>query len=385
MKDKKWEQMLKQALTPEVEPDENLNQRIIHQLKERSQMKQRYTRRLSAGLVATVLLFALSISAFAAVHLFSAREVAEQFGDQVLAEAFESKDAIRLNQVKASGNYRFTLHGLVTGAGLSEFKHSAEEIFPDRTYAVVSISRLDGKPMPSTSESEYGEDPFFISPLIKGQEPWRVNIVTMNGGYSETVIDGITYRIIECDEVEMFADRGVYLAISSGTVFYSNEAFRYDEVTGEIYARDDYPGAALLFDLPLDPTKADQAKAEAYLEKLLNPASTQASRREGSSQDTIRTDWVEWIDSIREKVRNGEAIGKTIPETIKEVTYDSAGNMSYAYEDWQVTVSLEDYFEEGQTGFADKFSISGDGESYKVLLFHRDENDVITGRIVILD
>ncbi|WP_019636498.1 hypothetical protein [Paenibacillus fonticola] len=39
----------------------------------------------------------------------------------------------------------------------------------------------------------------------------------------------------------------------------------------------------------------------------------------------------------------------------------------------------------GQIGFTDrKMPISGDGEFYKALLFHRDENGVITGRIVVL-
>lgn len=62
--------------------------------------------------------------------------------------------------------------------------------------------------MAATSDPEFGPDPFFISPLIKGQEPWRANIATMNGGYADTVIDGIMYRLIACDQVEIFADRG---------------------------------------------------------------------------------------------------------------------------------------------------------------------------------
>ncbi|HEX2926510.1 MAG TPA: hypothetical protein VHP38_09690 [Ruminiclostridium sp.] len=36
------------------------------------------------------------------------------------------------------------------------------------------------------------------------------------------------YRLIECDSIEMFADRGVYLCVSTSTL-YDNMAFNYDK------------------------------------------------------------------------------------------------------------------------------------------------------------
>ncbi len=57
---------------------------------------------------------------------------------------------------------------------------------------------------------------FFISPLVKGLEPWQYNIGTMNGSYCEDIVDGIRYRIIQCDDIEIFADRGVYLSVLGG-------------------------------------------------------------------------------------------------------------------------------------------------------------------------
>lgn len=384
MKDADWERLLRQSLASAAEPEEKLNQSIIHQLKERSQMKHKYRKRLSTGLITAVLLLVLSVSAYAAAQLFSAKQVAEHLGEQLLADAFESKDAIQINQSLASGDYHFTLHGLVSGEGLREFSDSSEDIYPDRTYAVVSIARQDGKPMPDTVDPEYGKEPFFVSPLIKGLKPWQFNIASMRGGYSETVIDGVMYRLIECDQVEMFADRGVYLAISSGTTFYSIEAFAYDENTGEIRAREDYPGASVLFDLPLDVAKADPAKAEAYLDA--HPSSSQGSNERSTS--AVEPEWSKWILDLRSKIRNGETIGETIPESVKEVSYDDSGNITYTDEDHRsVTMSPEDLFEEGQIGFSDRrLPISGDADGiYKALLFHRDENGVITGRIVVLD
>lgn len=345
-------------------------------------MKIRYRKRLSVGLLAVVFLLALSVSAYAAVQHFSAKQVAEHLSDQLLANAFESEDAVQIDQSQASGDYHFTLHGLVSGAGLSEFEFSSEEIYPDRTYAVVSITRQDGKPMPSTSDPEYGQDPFFISPLIKGQAPWQVNILSMNGGYSETVIDGVMYRLIACDDVEIFSDRGVYLAISSGSSFYSNDAFAYDEKTGEIQAREDYPGASLLFDLPLDVTKADHEQAEAYLKSLSSPAIA-----EGDLTEAEEDEWVNWMEDIGAKIRNGETIGETIADSVKEVTYDESGkNITYTYSDRSATMPFDDMFEDGQIGFTDQgISFSGDGNTYDALIFHRDEQGVVTGRIVILD
>ncbi len=179
--------------------------------------------------------------------------------------------AIVINQSATADGYQFTLHGIVSGEELSEFNSSTEHLQPTRTYAVLSISRQDGTPMPTTQDEQYGQTPFFISPLIKGQQPWRVNIASMNGGYSEFVREGIMYRLIECDEIEMFADRGIYLAIISNNSFYTIDAFDYDETTGELSPKADYQGANILFDLPLDVTKADYEKAEQYLQKLLSP------------------------------------------------------------------------------------------------------------------
>lgn len=380
MNDMELERMLKQALASPVEPEEKLNQSIIYQLQQLKQRKYKVTRRLSSGLVACIMLAFVSVSAYATVQIFSAKQVVEHLGDQMLAAAFDSEDAIRVEETKVSGDYQFTLHGLVTGANLSEFRHSGEELVPDRTYAVVSISRQDGTPMPNTTDPDYGADPFFISPLIQGLKPWDFNIATMNGSYSEIVIDGVLYRLIECDQVEIFADRNVYLAISNGSPFYNSAAFHYDEETGEIQAREDYNGSAVLFDLPLDQSKANPAKADAYIE------AHQESREQPTHDNAAEQNWHNWFSEFQAKVRSGERVGETIEDSINEVTYDDDGNVIYEYDGGYFIEQVDHLFAEGQVGFTDQgITVSGDGELNKALLFHRDENGVITGRIVILD
>lgn len=358
------DKLLKQALSPIVEPDEDLNIKIIHQLKERNVMKPVYKKRLSAALVAIILTFAMSITAYAAWNLLSPKQVAEHLENKTLAHAFESEDAIQINKSIISGGYNFTLLGIISGENLSDFGGSAQDIHPDRTYAVVSIVKKDGSRMPDTKDEEYGKVPFFISPLIKGQKPWQYNIATMNGGYSELVIDGVMYRLIECDGIEMFADRGLYLCISTSS-FYDTKAFNYNEKTGEITLNTNYQGANALFDLPLDITKADHDKAEKYLQELLKPS---ADKEEAA---------VDWEKEL--------ANGVVIPESVKAVTYGKDGMAYYEYGDHKVSVNLDYLFEGEQTVVSKIACINGEGSERTAIQFSRDANGVVTGRLVKLN
>jgi len=378
----KWDRMFKQALASSEEPGDSLNESIIRLYKERTAMKRGYRKRISAGVLAAVFTIVISITAIAATQLFSSKQVAERLGQQILAKAFESADAIEINQSAAGGDYTFTLHGIVSGAGLTEFNSTSQRLNPDRTYAVVSIARQDGSPMPAATDPEYGNVPFFVSPLIKGQKPWQVNIVTMNGGYSEVVVDGTMYRLIECDGVEMFADRGVYLAIISGSTFYSNEAFAYEESTGEIRPRADFAGSSILFDLPLNKAKADPAKAEAYLHKLLKePDSAVDASGRAAAADEAGAELANRLEEWKKKLPEGTVV----PESVKAAIIDKKGYIHYEHDGWSVTLTPDILFAEGQTGFSDSVQFSGSEDTYKAMQFHKDEQGVITGRIINLN
>jgi len=376
----KWDKLFTQALASTAEPDVNLNERMMNRFKERSRKMPVYKKRISIAVLVAVFTVVMSVTAVAAAHLFNSRQVAEHFGKNILAKAFESKDAIEINQTVASGEYGYTLHGIVSGSGLEELNGSAQTINPDRTYAVLSIVRQDGKPMPATSDPEYGKLPFFVSPLIKGQKPWQVNIMTMHGGYSETVIDGITYRLIECDGLEMFADRGVYLAVISGESFYNSEAFAYNEITGDITPKADYKGTSILFVLPLDKAKADHAKADAYLKEMLNESSPTTEADPETVSDDTEAELVEKMEELKKKIPDGQII----PESVKEVTYDDSGRAIYEYDGWRSALSVEMLFAEGQTGYSDAVQFSEADGKYMALQFARDEKGVITGRVINL-
>ncbi len=93
-----------------------------------------------------------------------------------------------------------------------------------------------------------------------------------------------------------------------------------------------------------------------------------------------------WIQDLKAKISNGEKIGSEIPESVKEVSYDKSGNIIYTYNGKRVTEPPEQLFAEGETGFSvRRLSISGGDDTYTATLFHKDENGLITGRLIQLE
>lgn len=367
MKNTDLDNILQQALAPTAEPGHDLNQKIMGRLQDHNHANQKVnpvlSKKIASVPIAAALILVMSITVLAAIHFLSPKQVAEHFGDKLLGQAFEDRNAIEINKSVDSGGYRFTLHGIVSGKNLSSFKISTQNINPERTYAVVTIERQDGSAMPDTRDADYGKTPFFVSPLIKGEKPWQVNIASMNGGYCECVIDGVMYRLIDCDGLEMFADRGLYLSISTSS-FYDIKAFDYNEKTGDIHPKPDYKGANALFDLPLDKSKADHAKAEKYLEQLLNPSPD-------SKVDPKQS--LDWEKEI--------AQGTLIPESVKKVTYDENGLACYEYNGSQISIAVDSFFEKGQIGPSKHLWINEDDFQRTAIQFSRDADGVITGRM----
>lgn len=264
--------ILKDALAPVMEPSPMLNQKILNQIKEQTEMdkkERKYQIRFSVAAAVMVMIASLgSVTAYAAWQYLSPGNVAEKMRDVKLAEAFRQEQALLINETQSYGGYDVTLLGLISGKMLSEYSHySGGEIRSDRTYAVVAIANADGTALPETWEDGYPECEFFTSPLIGGYNPAFYNIASMHGDYSEMSEDGILYRILTCDTVEIFADHDLYLCVTEG-MFYNSAGYHYDSQTGEISRNEDYEGLNALFRLPLDASGADPEKAKAYIESL---------------------------------------------------------------------------------------------------------------------
>lgn len=255
--------ILSSALKLNVEPDAKLQRKVLRQWKESNRMSSKKKWCIAAAAFTCVL--AVSVSVGAATRIMNSREVAQALGDEEILKAFSGQDAIEINETQSYGGYDVTLLGVTSGKKLQETDLSQSDIGDDKTYAVVAIAKSDGTPM--LPEEDLQRESFFVSPLIQGLNPLNFNAITMNGGYAETVLNGVRYRIAECDNVEYFADHKMYLCVMEG-VFYDQAAYHYDRESGEISVNEDYEGINLLFDLPMDESKADPDKAAEYIENM---------------------------------------------------------------------------------------------------------------------
>lgn len=272
--DKKWNEKLdnalRHALTPNDEANFWLNQKILNLGEEQKTLEKTKKRGLSAAtIIAAMVLCISSVTVYAAWKYLSSSDIAENIQDIKLSEAFLSDQAFIINETQSYGDYSVTLLSIISGKMLSEYPHYSENgsIDADRTYAVVAIENANGVPMPDTSEEDYGKLEFFASPLIGGYNPAFYNIASMSGNYTDITKDGVLYRLLECDSIEIFADHDLYLCVLE-EMFYNTEAYYYNEQTGKVSRNKEYKGLNALFDLPVDISKADPEKAKEYIESF---------------------------------------------------------------------------------------------------------------------
>lgn len=378
MKDNNLDILLKSALSSSFVPDHELDLRIIQKAGEIELIGSRNTKKIPALVIVFSILLFCCVTAFAAWRFLSPKDIALEYGDKELSEAFKSKDAIFLDESQTYGDYTITLLGCVTGSDISNFAAQGYNIKSDKTYAVVAISRTDRTPMPDISSAEYAETSFFVSPLVQGLNPMKHNIVTMNGGYSEIINNGIMYRMIECDNVEIFSDRKIYICVTN-TVFYDNNAYIFNESTGEIAVNSEYKGMNLLFDLPLDKQKADKEAADEYLRKRDNSLFNNETDiiDEAAPQEESSTEVTEPIDIVKEILDNWTLICE------KRITPDEEGKVYYSFKkkNGHMTtgvIVVNAVFPDGATGYSKDVWYTGGDELVNAYLTYKDKNgDII--------
>lgn len=200
----------------------------------------------------------LTVSAYAASRWLSPAQVADMNGNTALAQAFESEDAIKLNQSVQTENFCVTLAGLVSGENLSELSDQADQA---RTYAVMILESLDGTPL---NADDFPIVEYTLTPLVAGFTPWTVNNWTLNASVSLLERDGVLYYLLDTQNIEMFADHTVYMAFYQGTL-PDRDTFTMAE-DGTIAFAEGVEGPHALFTLPLDEGKADPAAVEQFMD-----------------------------------------------------------------------------------------------------------------------
>lgn len=245
---------LKAALTPSYEPDESLNGRIMERGRGKTVMRNYNFRKIIVTVVLFLVVTGSVTAAYAAHRLLTAQNVASQMGEERLADRFSALSDDVLTE--ENDIYRASYLGEVSGKKLSQNSFNADE---EKTYFVVAIERKDEQELTE-------EENITVSPFVGGIAPWNFNIYSMGGSAQMETVDGVLYCLYECGNLELFADRGIYLGVTDQISFA--DSYRFDKETGKISRKEDYKGLNLLFTLAIDPSKADSDKAEQYLQKV---------------------------------------------------------------------------------------------------------------------
>ncbi|HCT90510.1 MAG TPA: hypothetical protein DF613_03865 [Lachnospiraceae bacterium] len=226
-----------------------------------------------------------SLTVYAAYRYLTPSQIVEELGENggALQKAFDSADAIRVNETQSVNGYDITLLGLVSGrdlmgtlaadetgnnqdadgtfAGVSvQGDQAASGLDSNMTYAAIAIAHTDGSAM-TQDESKC------VSPLIGGTDWMQVNNGTLDAGLRWFDKDGVVYELLECKNLEIFADRGVQIGVVDS---FGDEslAFSVDAKTGAYSKKEGYDGTNALFSVPFDAAKADKKAADALLEKI---------------------------------------------------------------------------------------------------------------------
>ncbi len=278
--DKQIDKLLFETLKTQTEPPKELDCRILKTWSKEDQTVKQPTFKKWAAIAATLtILVAGSVTAVAAYHFLSPAQVAQEVSqNNALSRAFESEDAITIGETQESNGFEITLLGIVSGKNLSPClpEETKGELAPTYSYAAFAIAKSDGTAM------DYRN--FCIAPLIGGVDVRKLNAATMNEGLTWFEKDGVIYELIECDNLEIFADYGVQLGVVDE---FGDEttAFQMDAESGVYSKVEDYAGTVALFSLPIDASKADNKAAGEYLNAL-----EKAEEQDDSGQDSEEGD-----------------------------------------------------------------------------------------------
>lgn len=384
------ERLLCHALTPTEEPDACVNQYIVNSVRRMQAetneaemevaMRKSWMRRVPVvALAAALVVSAGGLSAYAAWRYLKPEQVAVKTGDKKLAEAFQGGDSIRIDESQSYGGYTVTLLGTTSGKNLSQYAYESNgELKDDRTYAVVAIEKEDGTKISDSdqmSDLSQEESEFLVSPLIRGEDPRFINIYCMNGGSSTILEDGVLYRVVDCDNLEVFAERGVYLSVNHST-FFESEGYIFDKESGEITRNDDYKELNALFQLPLDVSKADEKAAQEQLRLWEEEMSGSSDEEDEDTEDGMQRDWNE---------KNLKKHAKLLSKTVQTLTPDKNGYIHCKKWSYGETSSggsevlVDAIFEKDFVGMSEHMTVLQDSKGKDLIeTYTRNEDGTIT-------
>ena len=233
----------------------------------------------------------------------------------------------------------------------------AEEIREDRIYAVMTITRDDGKSV--TAPDGYISscvccDPFFsfnFTPVVKGYAPNSVMFTGTPWLYEE---NNVLYYLCDITDVAKFADRDLAIILCGEQERVYGTFVRMDE-KGEYYFVDTYDGMGAIFDFDLDDSLADpEAAAKDIAERpycyVTDPDYTLADEMIAKDEAVKKTDlsyaignhrWYGWdplqfgdvlyAEIFIELFANKSELEKTDADKINQVAEEASAVSETAY------------------------------------------------------
>lgn len=207
------------------------------------------------------------------------------------------------------------------------------------------------------------DDEIIVSPFISGVRPMDFNIYSVHGGANMMLKNGVLYTLTKCDDLEIFADRTIYLAVMDGVNL--GEGYDYDEKSGDITRNEKYEKLNLLFKVDFDKSKADPKAAQKYLNKILGETPT---------EEALTEDYEGHNDLTHpEKVIRQS---KLVKGSKQELTPDKYGVIRYINDEIDLGTSAKAVKKNG----IDTLLLYGENDKDKILVFTY-ENGKYFGRV----
>lgn len=204
-------------------------------------------------IVAVIAIIALlSTTAFAVSYYISVKEVSEQAVENTAAKMFNEDN---FDIITVTGDsYKVGFHGIVSYRELESFEGG--ELEENCSYAVFFISKTDG-----TSLKLINGMPLSFAPVIDDYNPLNVWSVILSASGLEK--DSILYYLFKYENLEIFADKNVSVAVFEGN-FPTNDILTLDKNGKTVYA-EGYNGFKAMFSIPMDKSKTNPEKAKKLL------------------------------------------------------------------------------------------------------------------------
>ena len=164
----------------------------------------------------------------------SAELVSKVIQDERLRDAFMSDDVIVINKSVTAGEYIFTLHALVLDLDFSRPSDFNSFHSIKYSYVLASAQRVDGSP----GLIEFGT-------LVRGKslvelEQYPNDTIRLSGAERFVEVDGITYTLLECVNIDQNYYDNLYFLVHVGSPFFDMNTVIYDSLAGEFMVKPEY-------------------------------------------------------------------------------------------------------------------------------------------------